>query len=98
MSGAYNLLNIYAGTVSNGVKQTGAMHLRAYSGTNANLANGNYLALAGTLATLNCDTTIIDNQNLPAIGTDTRNCQELSPFLRLRVEARTHIIFITPAS
>jgi hypothetical protein len=59
------------GTVYNGVLQTGAMHLRAYSGTNTNLANGNYIGLAGTLATLNYDTTIVGNSGLPAIGTDT---------------------------
>ncbi len=60
------------GTVYNGVAQTGAMHLRAYSSTNANLANGNYIALAQTLATLNYVTTNAGNSGLPAIDTDTR--------------------------
>ena len=39
-------------TPSGGVLQTGAMHLRAYFGTQTNLANGNYEALATTLNTL----------------------------------------------
>jgi len=39
-------------TPSGGVLQTGAMHLRAYFGTQSNLANGNYQALATTLNTL----------------------------------------------
>jgi hypothetical protein len=59
------------GTTYNGVYQTGAMHLRAYTGTNTNLANGNYIALAGTLATMNYVTTNYGNSSLPAIGTDT---------------------------
>src|SRR5262249_49422103 len=37
---------------SAGVLNTGAMHLRAYFGTQANLINGNYNALATTLNTL----------------------------------------------
>src|SRR5439155_15035040 len=43
------------GTMSNGVQQTGAMHLRAATASSMrnNLANGNYLALANTLSTLN---------------------------------------------
>ena len=56
----------------NGVKQTGAMHLRAYTVLYANLANGNYIALAGTLATLNYVTTNTGNAGLPPIDTDTR--------------------------
>ena len=59
------------GTVYNGVLQTGAMHLRGYSGTYSNLANGNYIGLAGTLATMNYTTTYTGNSGLPAIGTDT---------------------------
>jgi hypothetical protein len=59
------------GTVYNTVLQTGAMHLRGYSGTYGNLANGNYIALAGTLATMNYVTTNAGNSGLPAIGTDT---------------------------
>jgi hypothetical protein len=39
-------------TPAGGVLQTGAMHLRAYFGTQSNLANGNYQALATTLNTL----------------------------------------------
>jgi len=60
------------GSVFNGVTQTGAMHLRASSTTNANLANGNYIALAQTLATMNYDTTIFGNTSLPSVGTDER--------------------------
>jgi hypothetical protein len=60
------------GTVHNGVLQTGAMHLRAYNGTYGNLANGNYIGLAGTLATLNYVTTNNGNSGLPPIDTDTR--------------------------
>ncbi len=58
------------GSVYNGVMQTGAMHLRAYTGTNANLANGNYLSLANTLATMNYVTTYPGNNALPSVGTD----------------------------
>jgi hypothetical protein len=60
------------GTIYNGVRQTGAMHLRAASATSSSLANGNYIALAGTLATMNYDTTIVGNSGLPAIGTDSQ--------------------------
>jgi hypothetical protein len=59
------------GTTVNGVLQTGAMHLRAFTSTSANLANGNYIALAGSLATMNYTTTLPGNSGLPAIGTDT---------------------------
>src|SRR5262249_36328101 len=52
-----------------GVKQTGAMHLRAFTSTQANLANGNYAALAGTLYTLNYNRTNTGNTNLPVIPT-----------------------------
>jgi hypothetical protein len=60
------------GTTVNGVLQTGAQHLRAFSSTYTNLANGNYIALAGTLATLNYVTTYSGNAGLPPIDTDTR--------------------------
>jgi len=39
-------------TPAGGVLQTGAMHLRAYSGTQSSLANGDYQALATALNTL----------------------------------------------
>jgi len=60
------------GSVYNGVLQTGAMHLRAYTSTYSNLANGNYTALASTLATLNYVTSYPGNGALPAYGTDTK--------------------------
>ncbi len=60
------------GTTYNGVLQTGAMHLRAYSSTYADLANGNYVSLAGKLATMNYVTTNPDNYGLPPVGTDVR--------------------------
>jgi Ca-activated chloride channel homolog len=60
------------GTTFNGVLQTGAMHLRAYSGSAGNLANGNYIAVARTLATMNYDTTIAGNSDLAAVGSDER--------------------------
>ena len=55
------------GTVYNGVPQTGAMHLRASGNTNSNLANGNFSALAGTLATANYVTTNYGNGSLPYV-------------------------------
>jgi hypothetical protein len=58
------------GTVRNGVLQTGAMHLRAYSGTYANLANGNYVGLADTLTKLNYNTTLYGNGTLPYVDTN----------------------------
>jgi hypothetical protein len=48
-----------------GVMQTAGMHLRASTNTAANLANGNYSALAGTLNTLNYSGA--SNPTLPAI-------------------------------
>jgi Ca-activated chloride channel homolog len=70
----YSYANSYGpvGTTFNGVLQTGAMHLRAYSGTAGDLANGNYIAVARTLATMNYDTTITGNSGLPAVGSDER--------------------------
>ncbi len=53
------------GTVLNGVEQTAALHLRASTIFNSNLANGNYQALATTLNTLNYTTA--NNPGLPAI-------------------------------
>ena len=50
------------GTVLNGVKQTGAMHLRAFTTTQGALASGNYAALAGTLFTLNYNRTNSGNK------------------------------------
>jgi hypothetical protein len=58
------------GTTVNGVLQTGAMHLRASSSTRANLANGNYIGIAGTLATLNYNTTLTGNSTLPYVDTN----------------------------
>ncbi len=63
------------GTMAGGVLQTGAMHLRASTSTQANLANGDYAALANTLATLNYSKQQFfpgaymypGNQNLPDI-------------------------------
>jgi len=57
------------GTVVNGVRQTGAMHLRAFTTTQGNLAQGNYAGLAGTLYTLNYNRTNTGNTNLPVIPT-----------------------------
>jgi hypothetical protein len=57
------------GTVLNGVRQTGAMHLRAFPTTQGALASGNYAALAGTLFTLNYNRTNSGNTNLPVIPT-----------------------------
>jgi hypothetical protein len=58
-------------TNSAGVLQTGAMHLRAFSGTSGNLANGNYLALANSLSTMNYVTTFPGNGGLPGVPVDT---------------------------
>ncbi|MBI4472063.1 MAG: TonB-dependent receptor [Acidobacteria bacterium] len=57
------------GTVVNGVRQTGAMHLRAFTTTQNNLANGNYSGLAGTLNTLNYNRNLAGNASLPVIPT-----------------------------
>jgi hypothetical protein len=60
------------GSVVNGVRQTGAMHLRAFATTQTNLANGNYAGLAGTLYTLNYNRTNSGNQTLPVIPTSVQ--------------------------
>jgi hypothetical protein len=59
------------GTTFNGVPQTGALHLRGATAGNLrnNLANGNYLALANSLATLNYSQAGGLNSNLPVIPT-----------------------------
>src|SRR5262249_22451983 len=41
------------GTTFNGVRQTGALHLRNNTVLRSNLANGNYAALAGQISQLN---------------------------------------------
>jgi len=57
------------GTTVNGVRQTGAMHLRAAAQQSIrnNLANGNYAALANTLSILNYNTAFPGNQSLPFV-------------------------------
>jgi hypothetical protein len=57
------------GTVVNGVRQTGAMQLRAATQQSIrnNLANGNYMALANTLSILNYNTAFPGNQSLPFV-------------------------------
>ena len=55
------------GTTVNGVPQTGALHLRNAPNLRANLANGNYSALATSLATLNYNGTYPGNQGLPFV-------------------------------
>jgi hypothetical protein len=59
------------GTTVGGVLQTGAGQLRAATASSLrnNLANGNYVALATTLYTLNYNTTLTGNSNLPVIPT-----------------------------
>ena len=59
------------GTTVNGVLQTGAGQLRAASASSLrnNLANGNYVALANSLYTLNYNTTLAGNTSLPVIPT-----------------------------
>jgi len=57
------------GSVFNGVLQTGAMHLRAFTTVQSNLANGNYSAVAGTLYTLNYNRSNNGNSSLPVIPT-----------------------------
>lgn len=52
-----------------GVLQTGAMHLRAFTTTQNNLANANYQGLANTLFTLNYNRTNSGNTGLPVIPT-----------------------------
>src|SRR5207249_2219883 len=56
----------------NGVRQTGALHLRNATASNlrGNLANGNYSALATSLATLNYSTVNAGNENLPFVPFD----------------------------
>jgi hypothetical protein len=57
------------GTTVNGVRQTGAMHLRAATQQSMrnSLANGNYEALANSLNILNYNTAFPGNQSLPFI-------------------------------
>jgi hypothetical protein len=57
------------GSTTGGVSQTGAMHLRAATASNLrnNLADGNYLALANTIYTLNYSKVGGINPTLPAI-------------------------------
>jgi hypothetical protein len=57
------------GTTFNGVRQTGALHLRAATASQLrnNLANGNYQALANSLNTLNYSKGGGRNTNLPDI-------------------------------
>ena len=55
------------GSTTGGVLQTAGMHLRAAITTQANLANGNYSALAATLNTLNYNSA--QNQTLPTVAT-----------------------------
>jgi hypothetical protein len=64
------------GSVLNGVRQTGAMHLRASTAScgfgctiQSALANGNYNGIAGTLNTLNYNRTSSGNSSLPVIPT-----------------------------
>jgi len=54
------------GTVVNGVYQTGAMHLRRSSTFNTNLINGNYLAIANSLATSTTGVGYISTTALPS--------------------------------
>jgi hypothetical protein len=60
------------GTTFNGVRQTGALHLRNEATLRGNLANGNYAALATSLATLNYTTGYPGNENLPFVPFDVR--------------------------
>src|SRR5215475_14442864 len=55
------------GQLTGGVQQTAALHLRNDSRFRSNLANGNYQALATTLATLNYVNSATGNSALPAI-------------------------------
>jgi hypothetical protein len=56
------------GTTLNGVRQTGALHLRNNSTLRTNLANGNYAALAGQIAQLNYATFPgSGNESLPPV-------------------------------
>lgn len=50
-----------------GVLQTAAYQMRSSTTFNANLANGSYAALAGTLNTLNYNTALAGNASLPVI-------------------------------
>jgi hypothetical protein len=57
------------GPAVNGVAQTGALHLRNSSTLRANLANGNYPALAGQIAQLNYSTFPgSGNESLPPVA------------------------------
>src|SRR5437762_6819195 len=57
------------GSTLNGVPQTGALELRNNSTLRANLANGNYAALAGQLAQLNYATFPgSGNESLPPVA------------------------------
>jgi hypothetical protein len=70
---AFNGINIAGtgfgpvGTVLNGVPQTAALHMRNDTRFRSNLANGNYQAVATTLAGLNYVTTAPGNSALPPI-------------------------------
>jgi len=53
------------GSVVNGVYQTGGMHLRRSSTYNTNLINGNFLAIANSLATTTTPTGFVATTQLP---------------------------------
>ena len=60
------------GQIAGGVLQTAALQMRSSSTFNANLANANYSALAGSLNTLNYVKTATQNTALPAIPSTVR--------------------------
>src|SRR5688572_29825905 len=60
------------GTTAGGVLQTAALQMRSSSTFNANLANANYSALAGSLNTLNYVKTATQNTTLPDIPSTVR--------------------------
>ena len=61
------------GTVVNGVYQTGAMHLRRSATFNTNLVNGNFLAVANSLATSTTGSGYVSNTSLAPAGRILRN-------------------------
>jgi hypothetical protein len=66
------------GTSLNGVAQTAGLHMRASSLFNANLANGNYAALATTLNTLNY-TSATESHAPTHTGRRAGSCDALQP-------------------
>jgi hypothetical protein len=69
---AYGPVGTTTGTGSNAIAQTAAFQMRSSPNFQANLANGNYSAVATTLNTLNYVKTATANANLPDVPATVR--------------------------